>query len=367
MTILDRLLFRAYLRAYAICFVSLLSLYVIIDLFTNLDDFAEKDLGLVGLLSRIGLFYAYQSVLIFDRLCEAIVLLAAVFTVTWAQRSNELMPMLASGIPIHRVLRPVYLASCLMLAIGSANQELLIPRVTEQLMAPRDDPDGKKQVGVRGAYDATGVHVEGMVATRATLSVKHLYVTIPETLANGMVHLSAGEATYVPTVAGVENSGGWMLNATEPPSLPEWGNEALLKPLDPGKYFLRTADVDFDAITRNKNWYTMASTLRLYELLGRSDAQRMPALAVQFHSRLVRPFVGFMLVVFGLGLILRDQGRNVFISAGMCLAMQASFYVVLVVTRHLGESDLIAPTLAAWLPALVFGPPAYLMYDEMQT
>ena len=42
---LDRMLFFAFVRSYAIVLTSLLSLYVVIDLFTNLDDFAGKHRG----------------------------------------------------------------------------------------------------------------------------------------------------------------------------------------------------------------------------------------------------------------------------------------------------------------------------------
>ncbi|VTS01336.1 LptF/LptG family permease [Tuwongella immobilis] len=366
MTLLDRLLFTAYLRAYAICFVSLLSLYIIIDMFTNLDDFAQSGQGFVAMMIRIGQYYLYQSIQIFDRICEAIVLLAAVFTITWLQRNNELLPMLAAGISTHRVLRPILIGCGFMIALGSLNQEFLMPNIAEQLMAPRDDPQGDKQIGVRGAFDPNGIHIEGMAAVRRDYTVRYMYVTIPETVSNGMIHITAAEAAYIPP-NGERLSGGWLLNHATPLELDNWNNPELLEVLEPGKFFVHTNDVDFDAITRNKNWYTLAATSKLYELLQRSDLQRTPALAVQFHMRLVRPLIGFVMVLFGLGLILRDQNRNMFISAGMCLGMAAGFYGLLFASRHLGEVDVIAPTLAAWLPALLFGPPAFILFDEIQT
>ena len=98
MRILDRLLLWSFLKAYLICLVSLLSLYVVIDLFTNLEDFAQQTTGLVPVLQNIGKYYGYKVVQIFDRLCEAIVLLAATFTVAWIQRNNELVPLLSAGV-----------------------------------------------------------------------------------------------------------------------------------------------------------------------------------------------------------------------------------------------------------------------------
>src|SRR5690606_27098592 len=102
------------------------------------------------------------------------VLLAAMFTVAWAQRNNELLPMLSAGVSTHRFVRPVLVGSALMLAVGVANQELLVPRVADRLMANRDDPVGEKQVEIRGAFADSGAHLEGLFGTRRDAHVKFL-------------------------------------------------------------------------------------------------------------------------------------------------------------------------------------------------
>jgi len=93
----------------------------------------------------------------------------------------------------------------------------------------------------------------------------------------------------------------------------------------------------------------------------------MNALAVTFHMRLTRPIVGMLLVVMGLSIILRDQTRHVFISAGLCLAMCAVFFAVVFGGKFLGTGDYISPALAAWLPVLVFGPLSVALYDAIHT
>src|SRR5206468_2259090 len=42
MAILDRQMILSYLKAYLICLVSLLSLYIVVDLFTNIEDFTQN-------------------------------------------------------------------------------------------------------------------------------------------------------------------------------------------------------------------------------------------------------------------------------------------------------------------------------------
>src|SRR5437016_9240119 len=142
--LLDRLLIFNYLKAYLICLVSMLGLYIVVDLFTNLDDFTAGQQGLVPVLRHIGKYYGLRVTQIFDRLCEAIVLLAAMFTVAWMQRNNELLPLLSAGVPTRRVIRPVLLAACTMLGLSVLNQEFIIPRIATYLLAERQDPLNEK-------------------------------------------------------------------------------------------------------------------------------------------------------------------------------------------------------------------------------
>ena len=137
--------------------------------------------------------------------------------------------------------------------------------------------------------------------------------------------------------------------------------------INPGNYFLRTQEVDFETITRDRKWYQFASTNRLRQELNKSDSPRLAAMAVLFHMRLTRPVLGLILVFLGLSVILRDQNRNVFISAGLCLALCAFFFAACFACQHLGNNDVLSPALAAWLPVLCFGPLAFVLFDAIHT
>lgn len=370
MNTIDRLLFASYVRSFFICLVSLLTLYVVVDLFTNVDDFSQESKGLGDVLTRIGSYYCYRLVQIFDRLCEAIVLLAAMFTVAWVQSNNEMLPMLSAGVSTRRVLRPVLLASALFLAVGSANQEFVIPEIAAALSRDRADPGGDRGVEVDGVYDTNGVHIEGVLGERKTKSIQFCYVTLPDHLAGGLIHLSAQRAVYTPPDPDrpdADDAGGFLLTGTMPLTLEGWTNLHILRPVEPGKYFLRTERVDFDSMTRPKNWHGLASTPQLSEMLHKGDVHRMTPLAVAYHMRLARPVLGMLLVILGLSLILRDQNQHMFISAGLCLAMCAVFFGAVLACKQLGEGDYLAPALAAWLPVMVFGPLAVTLFDSIHT
>lgn len=366
MTILDRMLFFSFLRAYFICLMSTLSLYIIVDLFTNIDAYAVKANGTLDIVKNILNFYGHHMFQYYDRLCEAIALLAAMFTVAWMQRNNELLPVLSAGVSTHRILRPILLGSLLMLAIGVANQELIIPRIAKTLMSDREDPEGDKDVMVHPGYEPNGIHIEGNYATPKEQAIKFFYVTLPETQTSTMVHLSAASALYIPP-SDDPISGGWLLTGASPPEIDAENSHEMLVPLFPGKYFIRTRELSFEVITRNPKWYALASTETLYTLLNKPGASRQGQVAVIFHMRISRIVIGMLLVILGLSIVLRDQNRHMFISAGLCLAMCAIFFAVIFASKFLGDGDYVSPALAAWLPVLIFGPIAVAQYDAIHT
>ena len=332
--LIDRLMIRGYFKAYFVCLSSLLSLYVVVDLFINLDDFTHHKAGLVPVLKHIGTYYGYKVFQIFDRLCEALVLLAAMFTVAWMQRNNEQVPLLSAGVSTRRIVLPVLACAWLMLSLTVLNQEVVIPRIADKLMQDRDDPHGEKEMLVHGAFEPNLIHVEGDRATRRGLTVREFRCTIPENLAGNMLHLTAAEAHYVPGDG--PHQGKWELTDTTPREGVE-PIPGILDVCDAGRYYLHTRDVDFDALTRNPNWFLMTSTPRLYQELQRPESLRLASMAVLFHSRLTRPLLGMVLVLLGLSVILRDQNRNVFINAGMCLVLCGVFFGAFFTCKQLGD------------------------------
>jgi lipopolysaccharide export system permease protein len=365
--LLDRLLIFSYVKAYVICLVSMLGLYIVVDLFMNLEDFAQNQTGLLSVLLQIGRYYGVRVTQIFDRLCEAIVLLAATFTVAWIQRNNEILPLLSAGVSTRRVVRPVLLSASVLLGLSVVNQECVIPRVGSALLQSRDDPEGKRDVVVQGAFEPTGIHIEGLTASRADLTVREFNCVIPETITQGnLINLHAKEGRYIPRGPG-PRTGGWLLTDAQPAQLPDWARAEMLEAIDDGKYFLKTQDVDFDGLVRPRNWFLFASTGRLYQELQRADSSRLAGMAVVFHMRLTRPILGLFLVFMGLSVILRDQNRNVFISAGLCLLLCGLFFATSFLCKHLGDNEFLSPALAAWMPVLIFGPVSFVLFDAIHT
>ncbi|MFO0798609.1 MAG: LptF/LptG family permease [Gemmataceae bacterium] len=375
-TTLDRMVLWNYFRSYAIVLSSLLSLYVIIDLFTNIDSFGRAGGGAAGVIRHVVGYYSYQIALIFDRLAEPAALMAAAFTVSWMQRNNELLPQLSAGIPTRRVIRPILIGSAVTLSFGPLNQEFILPRIAGQLLIAKDDPEGVKAQVLAGAYDPSGVQVEGLAGVRKERRVIKFYATFPENPPYPMFHVTADEAIYFPpgsdgpVAGGVPPGGGWWLRLGEKETKENPPREPLppnLRQVEIGQYFLTTQDVDYDMMSRGAGWYLYAPVGKLRELLSRNEPRRQARVAVLFHTRVTRPITGALLVLLGLAVVLQNPNRHVFISTGVCLAFSVWFYLCLLGSKYLGDQGYVAPPLSAWLPVLLFGPITVVAFDSVHT
>ncbi len=219
MRILDRERYWAFIKAYFICYFSLVGLYIVIDAFSNFDEFTKRADGL-DLVWVMGRYYLIRQSQMFDQLSGVIGMMAAIFTVTWMQKNNEHLAMLAAGVSTHRAIRPVLISSLFVSLIVIANQELIMPPLGPELSKSHDD-DGEQKVHVSSRYDSERVLLHANEADRATRTLIVFHATIPVEIYGSMREIKADQATYVPPDdPRAPLKGGWLVRgATISPPL----------------------------------------------------------------------------------------------------------------------------------------------------
>jgi len=366
---------RQYLWTGVICAISILGLYVILDSFTNLDEFlryAEKHGGLLRLL---GSYYACQAVMVFDRAAALIALITAMFTVTWIQRHQEMTALLAAGVSRARVVVPVVAASCAVVFLAAANRELLIPRLRDQLSRRPQDLPGDQPQMVTPRYDyQTDILLRGHAAFRERKRISEPNFLFPPKLSDYGRQLVAEEAFYEPAAAG--RPSGYRLvkvkkpeGLTELPSLKLGDRPVVITPRDapdwlaPDECFV-VSEVDFDQLYGGSAFRYFSSTRQLIVALRNPSLEFGADLRVAIHSRIVQPFLDITLVFLGLPLVLRRDNRNIFLAIGLCITLVAAFLAVGIAFQQLGNIYYISPAFAAWGPLMVFVPIAVWLSES---
>ena len=390
MRILDRERYWAFLKAYLICFFALVGLYVVIDAFSNIDEFLYWSYTTPQLFYNMSRYYLIRMSLIYDQICGIITMMAAIFTVTWMQKNNELIAMLAAGISTQRVIRPVLISAVLVSGVAIINQEYIMPPLAEELQRPQSD-NGLQKVKVYMQEDLKEVTIKGAMADRASRTVTKMEVTILPRVAGKMIELSGRESTYIPPeTKGVPHSGGWLLRdvqfllpMTQTDSLNDMTHEVLSKVDDMSVYpkpmdefvarpnvvnlFLKT-ELSFATMTRSRHWYQFAGTVDLIRAISNpTNLGDRDEIQVFLHGRLIRPLLGLNLMFLSLPLVLSGTGRNMFVNLGMSLGTSGLFYSANFMSQYLGSHGVMSAELAAWAPLICFGTIAAARWGSIRT
>ena len=376
MLIIDRYLLRQYIQTFVICYLSLMGLYVVFDAFTNLEQFVRCGEKSGGMLPLMGAFYAYQSIAFFDRTAGLLALVAAMFTISWIQRHNEMTALMAAGVPRIRIAKPVIAAAIAVSLLAAANRELVIPRFSRQLSRQPQDLIGDVGQELRPRYDAqTNLLIRGKATYADRQRIEEPVFLLPRSLSHYAKQLAAKEAFYRPPEG--DRPGGYLLEGVQEPknlagrpSLVVDGKPVIITPRDapdwlqPQQCFV-PSDMAFDELTAGRTFVQFSSTAQLIAGLRKASLDFEADVRVAIHSRMVQPFLDITLVFLGLPLVVTRESRNVFVAIGLCLAVVTLFLLVVIGLQYLGAICLLDPALAAWAPLMLFVPPAVALAEGM--
>lgn len=374
--IIDRYLLRQFFWTAFIAAVGVVGLFVVFDGFTNLEEFlraADKYGGLLPLLAR---YYGSQAVMVLDRSASLVALVAALFTITWIQRHNEMTALLAAGIPRRRVILPVLVASAAIIALAAVNREVVIPQFRDQLARRPQDLVGDRALPLVPRFDRqTNILFRGRACYREGKRIAEPNLLLPPELAKFGRQLSAAVAYYRPP--GERHPGGYLLKGVNRPSniaeLPSvWLGDlpVIITPQDapdwlaPDECFVVTS-IDFDQLCGGTAFRQFSSTASLIRALRNASLDLGADIRVTIHARIVQPLADMTLLLLGLPLVIQRENRNVFAAIGLCTILTATFFVVSLGFQQLGAAYYISPALAAWGPLMIFVPVAAVLAETL--
>ena len=99
MTLFDRYLLQRFLSVFMIMFVSTFGLFMVIDGFTNVDEFQSGGVGAAGAIQRMSRYYLLQSSVFFEMVGPILAVVTVMVVFALLQKNSEVHPILAAGIP----------------------------------------------------------------------------------------------------------------------------------------------------------------------------------------------------------------------------------------------------------------------------
>ncbi|MCK5071566.1 MAG: LptF/LptG family permease, partial [Desulfocapsa sp.] len=124
MKLLDRYILGQFVQTFFIVTAAFVSIYVLIDFFEKIDNFMEagKSMGLVLQ------FFLLSIPFIVDMLGPVLILLAGVITLGMLSHNRELTAMMAGGIHMRTIVKPILIGSIIFTILFLAMAQWLLPR-----------------------------------------------------------------------------------------------------------------------------------------------------------------------------------------------------------------------------------------------
>ncbi len=367
LTTLDRYILRSLIVNYLIAIGVMISLYIVLDMFVNLDEFAENASESHSVIPDIFSYYGNRIFQYFAQLSGVITLFACMMTLSRMRRINEMTAILAGGISLYRVAATVLgfgLATTTMWYIDS---EYIIPSIAHKLARDHDDAQGLKTFKLRFLLDSDGSLMSAHQYDPKEQELHRLLILKRDE--NGTLSdiIQADHAIWLPDNPG-SNHGVWKLERGFEIARTSESDTAF----DPSEDIRRrvidevASDLSPQAIEMRQSagWINFLSSSRLDELGERLDPASQGRIRHAKHVRFTTPIVNLLMLVLGLPFVLTRIPANVLGSVLKLLLVCGSCFLFTFVSHTFGKNGTPLP---AWLPIMVFTPIAVFLLDRIKS
>lgn len=376
MNTLDRYIARQYLFNIAALLVVLFSFVVAVDVALNIDRFLDSATRLDPqasgfrklILVAIGALDLWWPRLLqlFNYLIGIILVAAMGFTFTQLVRQRELVAILAGGISLHRIARPILVVACGVMLLKVVNTEFILssPRIAPLLSRDQGDVgkrswaefpvrlvrDGSGRIFLAEKFDPTGGRLEGLTIWER------------DSTGNAQRAIQAQSATWN------DEAGAWVLSSAKVVPLvltasgsPDLGFSGsapaqIKTDLNPETLKLKR----FEAFRQSLSWSQISELIRTAQPDVRDDLQRTR------WSRVSQTICALLTLVITMPFFLTREPRNMLVQSLKCAPAGIGSMVGSVLLSTMAWPVLPAG-FAVFIPVLILIPVAIASVSWLKT
>ncbi len=377
---LDRYVLKNFLINYVLSLGVMISLYVALDLFANMDEFTEDhEKSAARIMRDIGDYYFFNIPLYFMQLSAVITLFAGCLTLARMQRLNEVTAVLASGTSLYRLVAPLVIAALLMNGLLMLDTEVIIPGIAPQLARSRDDVEGRNAYDLRCINDGSshllsairfspGARPEGRKDAGAIRGLIVMELSSDPQTAGRLGDVITAYKAYWN-----QEQHGWDLEGGVRMSMAGAG-------LAPGEHDLAyTAESFYPSeltppelmLRKMRHWVRFLSIRQLNAVEKQKDVNPLQIAQIR-HGRFTLPIGNMILLLLGISFFMNRAPTSVLTQGAKALATCAAVFIVTYIGQQamggsIGALPPMLTALPAWLPVFLFGPLAVVLLDNVKT
>lgn len=361
MKIIDRYITKEFLLPFFGCVILFLSLSIIIDLFSRLEDVFKNSVQWPILLK----YYLTFLPFLFVRTAPMSALLATLYVLTNLEKYNEITVLKASGLNIWRISLPLFFLGLFISMTASAINDKVVPQANLISTGIKEDYLDKESeehkertvenIAIYGTHNRL-IHVRSFSVKESLLRD----ITILEQDKNEQVtsKIQAKQAKWEKDHWTFLDCVLYNYNLSEGAEEPAHFKKMLIDIEEKPKDFLRReSSAEFMSFKKLK---------RYIERLAVARVKIVQKLKVELYYKVSFPFVSLIIIFLGIPFALNSQstGGGKIAGIGLCIIIAFCYYTVEALSLALGKRGTLPPLLSAWLANLLFSVVAVMLIQR---
>lgn len=350
MKILDRYMLKDLILSLIWCIIIFVFLYMIVDLFSNLDDIIKQRVGLKTLL----FYYLALVPIIFVQISPIAVLISTMYTLGMLNKTNEITAMKANGINIWQILRPfIFTGLFLSVLIVFINDKAIPKAYIISNNIKQNEIETEKKVIKKSIINNLTLYGEQnrmFYAKSFDIQTNTLNeLIILEHDANQILH-----SKIISKKAQWQNNK-WIFydciiytfdihgqTIGDPEILKELNLNIPETPKDFKRYHSQTDFMTYKQLKEYIVKVTGCGKLTVKKLL------------VDLYSKRSFPFINFVIIIIGAPFALITKRGGVLAGLGISLFLGFIYYATIAISLALGKGGAVPPFLACWGPNILY-------------
>ncbi|MFA5356210.1 MAG: LptF/LptG family permease [Candidatus Omnitrophota bacterium] len=353
MRILDRYILKSVLALFFQCLLTFLFLYVIIDIFSHLDDILKHKTS----LEMIGRYYLSYLPIIFVQVSPIACLLSTLYTFGALNRNNELIAMRASGLNIFQITKTVIIFGIILSACVFWVNDRFVPSsmaLTEKIKSQMES--GARKTKEKGHETISNLSMYGL---KNRLFFVNKFSPSANTM-EGIIILEHDDKQNITKkiVAnkGVYRDGLWWFyqcityhfdDNVQMREEPQYEEEEIMEiPETPYDFLHQMLRPEFMTISQLNNY--------IWKLSESGATTVIRNLKVDLYQRFTSPLTSIVIILLGIpfSMVMRKRATGLS-SIGLSLMVGFLYYVFNAVSIALGKAGVFPPIIAASLSHIV--------------
>ncbi len=352
LSILDKYIIRKFLSTYFFMLAIIMLLAMVFDIAERMSEFIQNQATIGAIFSEYYLnFLVYYG----NTYSSMIVFIAVIWFTAKMAQETEIIPILNSGRPFNRFMRPYIIAATLIMFISLIMNHFILPR------------SNKVRLDFEERYYRNAHHVEDYHAEYpGNRVVYYSSYNGSDNLINDFVVEKWNDKKRIVyflkarTAQNVPGTNKWVLNDYYEKHFTNDGDKIIEGPRKEVQYDFTLEDMAArDNVVESLTYGELKKFIKRERSKG---SKNIPTFEIELYQRTALPFATYVLTIIGVAVASRKKrggiGVNIAIGLGITFVYIFAMKVMAVAAVNVGLPSVIA----VWVPNVMFAGIAFILY-----